>query len=58
MTACNGGHDPDPRTADPHDTDLRAAIEAALFGQRALLAGLRAELGVTGSGFDFGPPGG
>ncbi|MET7392050.1 hypothetical protein ABZS66_00935 [Dactylosporangium sp. NPDC005572] len=51
------GHDPDPRTADPHDSDLRVAIEAALFGMRARLADVRAELGVTGSGFDFGPPG-
>ncbi|MGI5238629.1 hypothetical protein [Dactylosporangium sp. CA-139066] len=51
-------YDPDPRTADPHAPDLRAAIEAALFGMRALLADVRAELGVTGSAFDFGPPGG
>lgn len=51
-------YDPDPRTADPHAPDLRAAIEAAHFGTRALLAGVRAELGVTGSAFDFAPPGG
>ncbi|GAA3455070.1 hypothetical protein GCM10018962_69030 [Dactylosporangium matsuzakiense] len=51
-------YDPDPSTADPHDPDLRAAIEAALFGLRELLADVRMELGVSGSSFDFGPPAG